>query len=316
MDSLVSVIVPVYKVEEYLDRCVESIINQTYKNLEIILIDDGSPDLCPQKCDGWAERDSRIKVIHKKNAGVSFARNDGLEAVRGEFLTFVDSDDYLSSDAIEVMLERIERDQSDLVVAQFAKAYPGQTQEVAAYPWISDKVIAQDAAIQMIGVSKSLPVYLWGKLYRSHVLDKIRFPSLTCAEDVYALPEILERCKRVSLVEKVLYFYYQRSTSIVHSRKTVEIMDSIVASLHVSRYLLEHGHIEGASRYYCSAICQSYTLKNREKAKRQIKAAFDARERKTLRKAMDRNMAVSILAARFSSLYKFYSSHRKRKASR
>ena len=158
MDSLVSVIVPVYKVEEYLDRCVESIINQTYKNLEIILVDDESPDLCPQKCDDWAVRDSRIKVIHKKNAGVSFARNDGLEAVRGEFLTFVDSDDYLSYDAIEVMLERIERDQSDLVVAQFAKAYPGQVQAVAAYTWISNKVIAQDAALRMIGISKSLPV--------------------------------------------------------------------------------------------------------------------------------------------------------------
>lgn len=309
---MVSVIVPVYKVEEYLDNCVESIINQTYKNLEIILIDDESPDLCPQKCDSWAERDSRIKVIHKKNGGVSFARNDGLEAMRGDFLTFVDSDDYLSSDAIEVMLERIERDQSDLVVARFAKVYSGREQEIDAYPWISDEIITRDGAIQMIGASRALPVYLWGKLYKRHIFDKIRLPSLTCAEDVYVLPEILEQCQRVSLVEKVLYFYYQRSGSIVHSRKLVQIMDSIVASLHVSRYLLEHGHIEGASRYYCSAVCQSYALKNREEAKQQIKAAFNAGERKALRKAVDRNMAVSILAARFPFLYKLYSSHRKK----
>lgn len=312
MESLVSVIVPVYNVEEYLDNCVESIINQTYRNLEIILIDDESPDLCPQKCDSWAEKDSRIRVIHKKNAGVSFARNDGLDVARGAFITFVDSDDYLSSDAIEVMLKRIEQDQSDLVIAQCAKVYPNQAQKLVAYPWISDKVITQDAAIQMMGASRALPVYLWGKLYRSHIFNKIRFPSLTCAEDVYVLPEIMERCSRISLVERVLYFYYQRSTSIVHSRKRHQIMDSIVASLHVSRYFLEYGHIESASRFFYSAVCQSYTLKNRNEASQQIKAAFDIKERRKLRKAMDRNMVVSILAAKFPHIYAFYNSHIKR----
>lgn len=113
MNSLVSVIIPVYNVEGYIDRCMESILSQTYANIEIILVDDGSPDSCPQKCDDWAKRDRRVKVIHKLNGGVSSARNAGLDASTGEFISFVDPDDYLSTDAIEVMLSRMLRDHSD-----------------------------------------------------------------------------------------------------------------------------------------------------------------------------------------------------------
>ena len=103
--SLISVIVPVYKVEQYLDKCVESIVNQTYRNLEIILVDDGSPDNCPAMCDGWAKRDYRIKVIHKANGGLSDARNAGIEVAQGEYICFVDSDDYLESNYLKELIE-------------------------------------------------------------------------------------------------------------------------------------------------------------------------------------------------------------------
>lgn len=104
-EPLVSVIVPVYKVGKYLDKCVESIVEQTYKNLEIILVDDGSPDNCPAMCDKWAERDSRIKVIHKQNGGVSSARNVGIDAAQGEFIGFVDSDDWLEPDMYDCLVK-------------------------------------------------------------------------------------------------------------------------------------------------------------------------------------------------------------------
>jgi len=120
MDSLVSIIVPVYNVEEYLGTCVESIVNQTYKNIEIILVDDGSNDSCPQKCDAWAEKDNRIQVIHKENAGVGEARNTGLDIAQGAYVTFADSDDYLSLDAIEIMLRQIEQDQAAIAKRPFA----------------------------------------------------------------------------------------------------------------------------------------------------------------------------------------------------
>ena len=106
-DALVSVIVPVYKVEKYLDKCIESIVGQTYKNLEIILVDDGSPDNCPAMCDSWAQKDSRIKVIHKPNGGVSSARNTALDAASGEYICFVDSDDVLELDTVKYMVDNI-----------------------------------------------------------------------------------------------------------------------------------------------------------------------------------------------------------------
>ena len=116
MKPLITVIVPVYNVEEHLDRCIESIINQTYKNLEIILVNDGSPDNCPALCDKWAEKDDRIRVIHKTNGGVSSARNSGINVAKGEYVGFVDSDDYISADMYELMVESIINNNSELSV--------------------------------------------------------------------------------------------------------------------------------------------------------------------------------------------------------
>ena len=123
MDSLISVIVPIYNVEKYLERCVESIINQTYKNLEIILVDDGSPDNCPQMCDDYAKKDSRIKVVHKKNGGLSDARNAGMKVATGEYVSFIDSDDYISLDFYETLLETIVDNDSDIVECSVVKFY-------------------------------------------------------------------------------------------------------------------------------------------------------------------------------------------------
>lgn len=110
--SLISVIVPIYKVQDYLDECIESIINQTYSNIEVILVDDGSPDRCPQMCDEWAKRDSRIRVVHKKNGGLSSARNAGIDVAKGEYISFVDSDDFICKDALQNLYDRIKNDKS------------------------------------------------------------------------------------------------------------------------------------------------------------------------------------------------------------
>ena len=114
----ISVIVPVYKVEPYLDKCVSSIVNQTYTNLEIILVDDGSPDSCPTMCDAWAEKDSRIRVIHKPNGGLSDARNAGIVVATGELMAFVDSDDWIASDMYEHLYQRLTEDDSDIAAVR------------------------------------------------------------------------------------------------------------------------------------------------------------------------------------------------------
>ena len=122
--SLISVIVPIYKVQDYLKECIESIINQTYSDIEVILVDDGSPDRCPQMCDEWAKRDSRIRVVHKKNGGLSSARNAGLDVAKGEYISFVDSDDFICKDALENLYNRIKDDKSIGITSGLIYRYP------------------------------------------------------------------------------------------------------------------------------------------------------------------------------------------------
>lgn len=313
MNSLVSVIIPVYNVEQYIDRCLETIVSQTYTNLEIILVDDGSMDSCPQKCDEWAKKDNRIKVTHKKNAGVGCARNTGLDIALGDYITFVDPDDYLSIDAIETMIKRITDDQSDLVIAQFMKVYSDSPPRLSAYTWMHDTVISKDEAMGMIGSKKQpIPVYLWSKLYRKQVFSGIRFNSLNCGEDVYILPHVIDQCKKISLTDDVVYFYFQRDTSIVHSKTKSQVLDSMSASLHVARFLLEHDFVEGACRFYYSVVIQSFQIKGDKDAERLVKDAFDSKERRLLKKGRDLSIIVSVLASKFPGVYGFLESVKKR----
>ena len=123
MEDLISVVVPIYNVENYIKKCVDSILSQTYKNLEIILVDDGSPDNCPQICDEYAQKDNRIKVIHKENGGLSDARNAGIDISKGKFITFIDSDDYIEKDYVEVLYNSIKENASDMAIGSHKAIY-------------------------------------------------------------------------------------------------------------------------------------------------------------------------------------------------
>ena len=124
--AIISTIIPIYKVEKYLQTCIESVVNQTIKDLEIILVDDGSPDYCPEICDAWAQKDSRIKVIHKENGGLSDARNAGLDIAQGEYISFVDSDDWIAPNMYEIMLEVIEKEHADICACGIMGCYPSK----------------------------------------------------------------------------------------------------------------------------------------------------------------------------------------------
>lgn len=307
MSSLVSVIVPIYKVEQYLDKCIKSIVDQTYRDLEIILVDDGSPDSCPKKCDEWAEKDDRIKVIHKQNGGLGFARNSGLDIATGDYIMFVDSDDYLSLNAIEVMYNRSVRDGSDLVITKWATVYENGQQSEEFYNWMSNDVISDEQAMQLFcSSSRKLPVFACGKLYRRGIFENIRYNAFKCAEDLYVLPDIIKCCKSISIESSVTYFYLQRAQSIMHTRTDVQNKDSILSSLHVSRFLLDNGYTEGASRYYYSAVCKSYELKNDKEIKKLINDSYTEHEIKQLKEYKDKRIIKNILMAKYPSVYKLY----------
>ena len=200
---LVSVIVPIYKVEQYLDACVKSIQEQTYKNLEIILVDDGSPDNCPVLCDEYAEKDERIKVIHKKNGGLSDARNAGIKVATGKYIYCVDSDDMIEPVAIEVAVERAEQENADIVITTVKK------------PSNKFDVIVGNGEEMFKIIFDRYCWEAWGKLILKDLVFDMEFPVGKLFEDLGYVPYAVLRSKKVIFVDDGMYLYTIRDNSIM-----------------------------------------------------------------------------------------------------
>ena len=231
MKSLISVIVPVYKVEGYLTYCVESIRNQTYQNLEIILVDDGSPDACSSICDEFAKHDQRIKVFHKKNGGLSDARNYGIARATGTYLAFVDGDDWLEPDMYEVLVHAAEESRADIVICGYYEEYLKQI----------SKVRQIDNSFGNINELIKLLIYggindgVWNKLYRKTCFDEMLFPKGHVFEDISIMYKIFLKANRVSCITKPLYHYRrERNHAITQTYSMANLIDFWLA--HKSRY--------------------------------------------------------------------------------
>jgi len=215
MGSLVSVIIPVYNIEKYLDECIQSVVNQTYGNLEIILVDDGSTDESPKMCDLWAERDSRVRVIHQQNGGASSARNRGLDEASGEFITFADSDDVLASDAIEKMVAALVDTSKSMVCVQscrFSSSVP--VLEENKHNERRTVLNLKDAIDDLLFYSKTA---VWGKMFAKNVFDGVRFPLGETNEDVAVIVPLYINANGIVLLDEVLYFYRSREGSVTAS---------------------------------------------------------------------------------------------------
>jgi glycosyltransferase involved in cell wall biosynthesis len=212
VEPLISVIVPIYKVEQYLKQCVDSILNQTYRNLEVILVDDGSPDGCGAICDEYAAQDRRVIVLHKQNGGLSDARNAGMKAMRGEYLMFVDSDDLLTEDCIETLYQLIIEYRAELVIGSSDRI----DEHGAALPSV-DNVYTNTQVFDRAGAMKDMLTHgcsAWARLYSRTAHENIFFPKGEINEDEAIVLRILERCERVVATDKVIYHYRCRSNSI------------------------------------------------------------------------------------------------------
>ena len=227
--DLVSVIVPIYKVEQYLDRCIQSIVSQTYRNLEIILVDDGSPDHCPAMCDAWAEKDTRIKVVHKENGGLSDARNAGLEIAMGDLIGFVDSDDWIDPEMYEKLVKALYDDQSDIAACTVEMVWedgsPNQFLTIRGN-CILDRTEAQMALLN----EAELKDPVWYKLYKKHVLAGVTFEVGKQHEDVYWSYQVVGNAQHVSIIDHIGYFYWQREGSIMgNNTYTLKRLDAMEA---------------------------------------------------------------------------------------
>ena len=227
--DLISVIVPVYKVEKYLNRCVESIVNQTYKNLEIILVDDGSPDNCPQMCDKWAEKDSRIKVIHQENAGLAEARNSGISVATGKFFMFIDSDDFAESDMIELLLNLSMDYNADVSSCGFYFDYENDNKAEACD--FSDEIRIADINERIIDLlTGGFSGTVWNKLYRADAVKSILFDKADgCSEDIMYNYRVYKQNITAVFCGAPKYHYLIRSSSITNREFTYGAFDIIRA---------------------------------------------------------------------------------------
>lgn len=272
---MISVIVPVYNVAAYLDRCVKSIISQTYADLEIILVDDGSPDNCGEKCDEWAKKDRRIKIIHKKNGGLSDARNAGIDIATGEYIGFVDSDDWIEPDMYQDLLGAIEQENAELAVTGIKRTYVNGYSRIQ-FAWDAPFIITGDEIVQAYLRQGTFSTSAWDKLYLKSLFDTRRFPVGKQYEDAPVIFDVLCSVNKLAVVGKPQYNYFQRSDSICGQSFSIRKMDHYEFSKEIweraKRYYPQY--TEDADAFWGCKVCEIlYTLcgSNNRKAFQQEK---------------------------------------------
>lgn len=227
MSDLVSVIVPVYKVEKYLSRCIESILNQTYENIEVILINDGSPDKCPEICDEHAKRDNRVIVIHQANSGPSSARNKGLDIAKGKYIMFIDSDDFINKIMIEEMLINLIDSKADISMCDHLKIYKGN--EIINFNQIKkNEVLNRENVLEWLLDEHEICVP-WGKLYKSNLFFDLRFQIDKYNEDMFIIHKLFHKARKIVYDKRQFYYYSQEGTSLTRSEFNYKKLDMVEA---------------------------------------------------------------------------------------
>lgn len=223
LDEKISIIIPVYKVEQYLKKCLDSIEEQTYTNLEVILVDDGSPDKCGNICDEYAAKDARFQVIHKENAGVARARNDGIMKATGDYISFIDSDDWIAKDAYEKMYKALKENDADCavggcvtVIEKDGRLLPQKRKNI----FVGTETTQQ--AMKRVLLNGSA---IWNRLFKREIFDEIRFPLDRINDDEVVALHAYAECKKIVFIGDDTYYYRIRANSITTSAFSIKKMD-------------------------------------------------------------------------------------------
>lgn len=280
-EQLISVIVPVYKVEAYLDHCVQSIVDQSYKNLEIILVDDGSPDNCPAMCDAWAKKDSRVKVIHKQNGGLSDARNAGLKIASGEYIALIDSDDIVDINMLTLLYQALEKSNTDIAECDYVKFENSQPDFSAGVGSVT--VFDSKDALRELLREQNFRYTAWNKLYRREIFTQLQFEVGKLHEDVFFTYQAFGLANRVVKLDAPLYGYRQRSGSIMGSAFSLRNLDSLEARYRQLIFIRERfpsleglaqGQLLGNCFYFAQLALRSEDPQVRNQAMKYIEPIF------------------------------------------
>ena len=238
--ELVSVVVPVYKVERYLDKCIGSIVKQTYTNLEIILVDDGSPDNCPRMCDEWAEKDSRIRVIHKENGGLSDARNAALDICTGTYVVFVDSDDYIHQDCVSYLVELITENKAELAICGVWHVTEAGKQLNCFDNNDRRYVMDQRQALKEMCEGTLFGNSACAKIIPLRFFDDVRFPVGRLYEDLAIMYKLFLKMQTIVFGQRALYYYVWRDNSITKSAFSFRQLDMVTYAEEMCEEIIRH----------------------------------------------------------------------------
>ncbi|MBR3225041.1 MAG: glycosyltransferase [Atopobiaceae bacterium] len=280
--DLVSIVVPVYNVERYLPTCVDSLLAQTYTDLEIILVDDGSTDHSPDLCDCYAKKNEHVRVVHKPNGGLSSARNAGIDVAEGTYIAFVDSDDYVDPCYIETLYNAITSSDADLALCAFDLVDESRQRlgTISLDPGIMStegfwgRYFVEGSSSVPTGASAA--VVAWNKLYKRSIFSTLRYAEGRLYEDEYILCDVISNCKRIVAVSDVLYFYLQRSGSIMGTDQGVRFIEQAESNFYKCRYFI------GKDQYGWASSALLRTIGAIAVAQRAIRTEEDA---KTVRNA-------------------------------
>lgn len=286
-DPLISVIIPVYKVENYLDKCVKSVVNQTYKNLEIILVDDGSPDNCPKMCDKWDKKDNRIKVIHKKNGGLSDARNKGIDIAKGDYITFIDSDDYVENNYVEFLYKNLVYNNADISMGKHYIKYPNKTINTGSG---KEYILNSHDCFDKLLYGEDFDVSAWAKLYKAELFKNIRYPKNRIFEDSATTYKLIDKANMVVLNSEPIYNYIIREDSITTNSFNEKKMELITSTKEMCEYIedkypdLKSGCKRRVIYAYLSTLTQLIKCKRINKKYKKILMKYIKENRKEVLK--------------------------------
>lgn len=264
MEHLISVIVPIYNVEHYINRCVQSIVNQSYKNLEIILVDDGSTDGSAFVCDEWINKDSRIKVIHKKNGGLSDARNVGMCHASGHLYSFIDGDDEISSEMLGRLYEELERTNAEVSMCRMEKIESTRRYPTRDFPFTDKRIEMTGKEATRLLLEDVVDCSACIKLYKREIFDNVSFPVGKTNEDFAVMYKVLSSASRVVYISDILYYYYFRENSITSTEFNEKQFDKLDNCLEMVGYVSENiqeleleakGYLYRQAMYLLKTVC-------------------------------------------------------------
>lgn len=271
-NTLITVVVPVYQVEQYLMRCIDSIRNQTYKNLEIILVDDGSKDKSPSICDEYVEKDTRIQVIHKENGGLSSARNAGIEQATGEYIIFIDSDDMIHPKMIEELYNLLQDTNSDIAICGYRRFSEQEELEKIVQPDLARHTYSREEALcQIYGLESIKYVVAWNKLYSIKLFDGVRYKLGKLNEDEFTTYKLFAKSSRIVSTNQIYYYYFYNGNSITTNQKYLASNDIYEAYSEAIAFFKENGYYKAASiaekshLYRLISRCRTYYNMGKEK---------------------------------------------------